>query len=67
MKKRFHPIDLSPVMREQVSAAVFGRIAKERPYAIARSRFVPPRIGANDFGAFEVEYRIPLLREVAHG
>lgn len=67
MKKLITSIELTPVKNEKVSAQRFARIAKEQPHNIARSRFVPPRIGANDFGSFEIEYRTPMLREVMPG
>lgn len=67
MKKPITSIELTPVKHERVSAQRFVRIAKEQAHNVARSRFVPPRIGANDFGSFEVEYRTPMLREVLPG
>lgn len=65
MKKTLPIIDMTPVKREVVSAREFARITSERPYAIARSRFVPPRIGSKGFGGFEVEYTTPMLRTPA--
>lgn len=55
--------DLVPVKRESLSAAEFIQLSKERPLAIARSRFVYPRLGRRGgFGHFEVEYVTPLLK-----
>ena len=65
MKKTPQIIDMTPVKHEVVSAQEFVRIAVERPYAVARSRFVPPRIGSKGFGSFEVEYTTPILRTPA--
>ena len=67
MKKLTTSIELTPVKTERGSAQRFARIAKEQPHNVARSRFIPPRIGAKDFGSFEVEYRTPLLREAFAG
>lgn len=58
-------IAMTPVKREVLSAQEFVRVTTERPYAVARSRFVPPRIGSKGFGGFEVEYTTPILRTPA--
>ena len=62
MKNLLHSFVLTPVRREQVTAAEFVRIAQERPCDIARSRFVPPRLGEKGFGQVDVEYTTPILR-----
>lgn len=53
------------VRQETVSPAEYLRISKQSPHLIARSRFVPPRIGEHSFGSFEIQYSVPLLRERA--
>lgn len=64
MTKTSHkrPIDLVPVRKEVLSPAEFTKLATDRPGVVARSRFVSPRIGKRDFGRFEVEYTIPILK-----
>ena len=63
MKNHLQPFVLTPVRREQVTAAEFVRITQERPSDIARSRFVPPRLGEKGFGSVDVEYTAPMLRQ----
>lgn len=63
MKKQPTPFDsYAPVRREVVSAAEFLRISREQPHLVARSRFIPPATGQRDFGRFEVQYAVPMLR-----
>ena len=62
MKKRFHTIDVTSVKQEVVSAEEFVRLSKDAPHLIAKSRFVPPAIGAKHFGRFEVRYTVPILK-----
>ena len=52
----------APVRREVVSAAEFRRISSEQPHLVARSRFIAPTLGRRDFGRFEVQYTVPILR-----
>ena len=53
------------VRNETVTPAEYLRISKKSPHLIARSRFVPPRIGERSFGALEIQYSVPVLRERA--
>ena len=65
MKKQAqHPATYSPVRREVVSPADFLRISKDKPYLIAHSRFIAPALGQRDFGRFEVQYTVPVLKVV---
>jgi hypothetical protein len=59
---KLKPFHSTPVRREVVSPAEFLRISKESPHLIARSRFLSPRKGERDFGAFELQYTVPMLR-----
>ena len=61
-KQASYPNTYSPVRREVVSPAAFLRISQDKPHLIARSRFVPPVIGQRDFGSFEVQYTVPMLK-----
>lgn len=63
MKKAFSIVDFSPVRQETVSAKEFLRLSTESPHLIARSRYVAPTIGRNDFGRFEVRYSIPIFKQ----
>lgn len=51
------------VRKEVLSADEYLRISRQSPHLIARSKFVPPRIGERSFGQFEVQYSVPMLRE----
>ena len=62
MKKAFNIIDVSPIREETVSAKEFLRLSTESPHLIARSRYVAPTIGRQDFGRFEVRYTVPMLK-----
>lgn len=55
-------IFMEPVRKEVVSAKEFMRLTKESLPLIERSRFVPPKLGSNTFGDFEVVYSVPMLR-----
>lgn len=57
-------IDVTTIRREVVTAKEFLRLSKESPHLIARSRFVPPMLGHDDFGAFDVHYSVPVLKRV---
>ena len=57
---------LQPVKREVIAPRAFQRLVAERPHAIARSRFVAPRLGGKGFGRFDVEYVVPELRALTH-
>lgn len=65
MKRNSHTIEFTPVRREVLSAADFARLVAQRPHAIARSRFLAPKLGDKDFGRFEVVYDVPQLRPAA--
>ncbi len=54
---------LTPVRREVVSPAEYLRISRESPHLIERSRFLGPLKGKRDFGAFELQYAVPMLRK----
>lgn len=54
---------LRPIKTEQVTAIQF-LIITEKSNNIEKSRFIPPRVGSNDFGKFEITYRIPELKHV---
>lgn len=58
-------IDVEPVRREIVSASEFRRLVAVDPFNIARSRFISPKVGQKDFGRFEVEYSVPVLKQFA--
>ena len=62
-RKQTYQSLLIPVRREVVSAAEYLRITRESPHLIERSRFLSPFVGESDFGAFELQYRIPVLRK----
>lgn len=63
MKKQHTPFEsYAPVRREVVSALEFRRISSEQPHLVARSRFIAPTPGQRDFGRFEVQYTVPMLR-----
>jgi hypothetical protein len=67
MKKQAQQASIySPVRREVVSPADFLRISKDKPHLIARSRFIAPTIGRKDFGSFEIQYTVPLLKQAEH-
>lgn len=53
---------LVPVRIEQLSAEKFAEVVERSRVNIARSRFIPPKIGRPGFGKFEVEYKVPLLK-----
>lgn len=53
------------VRSETMSPAEYLRLSKQTPHLIARSRFVPPRIGERSFGSFEVQFSVPMLRQRA--
>lgn len=65
MKKAARPIELTPVRREIVSPAEYVRMTKESPHLIAHSRFLAPAVGKRDFGSFEIQYSVPVLRRIA--
>jgi hypothetical protein len=67
VKTKSSVIDLTPVRREVVSPQEYLRLTKESPHLIAKSRFVTPSVGRGDFGKFEVEYSVPLLKRAKHG
>ncbi|MDP3875873.1 MAG: hypothetical protein Q8Q50_02720 [Methylobacter sp.] len=47
---------LRPVKTEQLTAVQFLRVSG-KSHNIEKSRFIPPKLGDNDFGRFEVTYR----------
>lgn len=53
---------MEPVRREVIGAKEFLRLTKEASPMIERSRFIPPKLGSNNFGEFEVVYSVPMLR-----
>lgn len=55
-------VDLTAVRREVVTPKEFLRLTVESPHLIARSRFVAPKVGQRDFGGFEVQYSVPVLK-----
>ena len=50
------------VRKEVMPPEQFLSLSKKSPHLIARSRFVPPRIGEQGFGSFEVQYSVPMLK-----
>lgn len=55
---------MEPVRKEVLSAKDFLRLTKETAPMIERSRFIPPRLGEDSFGEFEVVYSVPMLRPI---
>lgn len=55
-------IELEPVERERMSPAGFLSTLESDPDKIESSSFIPPRLGDDHFGYFEVEYRTPVYR-----
>jgi hypothetical protein len=59
---KFSALSLEPVRREILTPAEFQKLLKDSPDLIARSRFVSPVIGKDDFGGFDVQYTMPRLK-----
>lgn len=55
-------IQLKPVERERMSPTGFLATLESDADNIKSSSFIPPRLGDNHFGYFEVEYRNPIYR-----
>lgn len=55
-------IELKPVERERMSPAGFLATLESNADNIESSSFIPPRLGDDHFGYFEVEYRNPIYR-----
>lgn len=56
---------LVPVRVERLPASKFVEVVDHARANIARSRFVPPTVGSRNFGHFEVEYKVPVLKRAA--
>lgn len=56
---KFSALNLVPVRRETLTPTEFRKLLKDSPELIARSRFVSPIIGKDDFGRFDVQYTTP--------
>jgi arsenate reductase-like glutaredoxin family protein len=63
-KRKPLAVSLEPVRREVLTSTEFKKLLQESPELIARSKFVMPTMGKNDFGGFEVQYTIPRLRNL---
>lgn len=64
MQKEGQIIDSIVVTKESVTPADFLNIARKNSSAIKNTKFIPPRIGDNSFGHFEVEYRVPKITPI---
>ncbi|WP_139225787.1 hypothetical protein [Paracidovorax konjaci] len=53
---------LVPRRVERMSAEEFLVLVDSDRLNIAKSRFVPPKLGSKDFGRFEVQYKVPVLK-----
>lgn len=53
---------LVPRRVERMSAEEFVVLVESNRVNIAKSRFVPPRLGSRNFGRFEVQYKVPVLK-----
>jgi len=53
---------LEPVFREQMAPHEFLQLLQSDTSRIKSSTFVPPRLGDNHFGYFEVEYDRPVYK-----
>lgn len=60
--KRGRQTVMMPVRREVVSPAEYKRITATSPSLVERARFLAPIVGKRDYGAFELHYRVPMLR-----
>lgn len=67
MKQTPFVIDVRPVRSETLSAKEYLRLLKDSPGLIDRAQFMPPRVGASDFGNFVVRYARTRHRSMAHG
>lgn len=61
MQKEGHIIDSIAVNKESVTPTDFLNIARKNSSVIKSTKFIPPRIGGDSFGHFEVEYRVPKI------
>lgn len=52
---------LVAITRETISSRDYLEISQSNPATIKTATFVPPKIGSNSFGSFDVEYRDPKL------
>lgn len=63
-KRKLSVMGLEPVRREVLTPTEFKRLLKESPDLIARSRFLAPTMGKNNFGGFDVQYTVPRLKNL---
>lgn len=55
-------LDLEPVMRERLSPSEFLSVLESKQDRVKSSNFVPPKLGDDHFGYFEVEYDEPVYK-----
>jgi len=55
-------IELEPVEQERMSPSGFLKALESNADDIESSSFIPPRLGDDHFGYFEVKYRNPIYR-----
>jgi len=55
-------IDLKPIKRKKISPKAYMQLSARKKGNIARSRFIPPKIGSQGFGYFELIFKHPVYQ-----
>ncbi|MEQ5178932.1 MULTISPECIES: hypothetical protein [Proteus] len=63
-RKDFYKKVLEPIKSKKVSPSEYLEIIQSHTDNIERVEYVAPKLGDNNFGAFKVTYRTPVLCEI---